>query len=80
MPVTMSDADFDFVLAVLRRMHLPYGSDEVGEIVGLEREAWVRFERVAAQHGWEPPNELLAQRLAFVTGPKIDNSPYRAKQ
>ena len=76
----MCDDDFDFVLAVLRRVHMPYGLDESGEIVRAELDAWRILERIAAQHGKEPPNDLLQQRLQFVTGPKIDNSPYRAKQ
>jgi hypothetical protein len=77
MPVTLSDKDFDYVLDVLRRVHMPYGMDEVGELVGLQRECWVRFERIAADHGKQPPNQLLQDRLQFVIAPKIDNSPYR---
>lgn len=49
--VTMSDADFFYLFATLRRANEPYSHEEAGEIVEMERQSWYIVERIAEEQG-----------------------------
>lgn len=66
MAVPVPEDDFWFIYRMLQRLHQPYTHEEAIEILGAERESWVRLQRVvedlgltdtADQHGTPPADE-----------------------